>query len=141
SDKVTTSNRARSELSVLGTLRAAPGGAAPIAASGTVAYEARQVAKGMRALDFERRTRPFIETYLSGLFPEGETSLEAFYGEISPDAASAAGGVGGDKDLRAVLGDVALSMQVSYPAGVLASWLLPRDDAAVRADGMKLSRS
>ena len=32
-------------------------------------------------------------------------------------------------------------MQVTYPAGVLASWLLPRDDAAVRADGMKLSRS
>ncbi len=135
SDKVTTSNRARSELSVLGTLRAAPGGAAPIAASGTIAYEARQVAKGMRALDFERRTRPFLETYLSGLFPEGETSLEAFYGEVSP------GGAGGENALRAVLGDVALSMQVTYPAGVLASWLLPRDETAVRADGMKLSRS
>ena len=145
SDKVTTSNRARSELSVLGSLRAAPGGGAAIAASGTVAYEARQVAKGMRALDFERRTRPFLETYLSGLFPDGEASLDAFYGVVSADAAdaaSAAGGVGGDKDaLRSVLGDVALSMQVTYPAGVLASWLLPRDDAAVRADGMKLSRS
>ena len=139
SDKVTTSNRARSELSVLGSLRAAPGGGAPIAASGTVAYEARQVAKGMRALDFERRTRPFLETYLSGLFPDGEASLEAFYDVVS---AAAAGGVGGDTDgLRSVLGDVALSMQVTYPAGVLASWLLPRDDAAVRADGMKLSRS
>src|SRR4249919_1793918 len=127
SDKVTTSNRARSELSVLGTLRAAPGGAAPIAASGTVAYEARQVAKGMRALDFERRTRPFLETYLSGLFPDGEASLEAFYGVVSSDAA---GGVGGDKDaLRTVLGDVAVSMQVTYPAGVLDSWLLPRDEA------------
>ena len=137
SDKVTTANRARSELSVLGSLRASPGGAAPIAASGTVAYEARQIAKGMRAVDFERRTRPFIETYLSGLFPEGETSLEAFYAEVGPDAASAAGGGGGDK----ALGDVAVSMQVSYPAGVLASWLLPRDEAAVRADGMKLSRS
>lgn len=127
SDKVTTSNRARSELSVLGTLRAAPGAAFPIAASGTVAYEARQVAKGMRAIDFERRSRPFVETYLSELFPDGEASLEAFYGEVG--------------NLRVVLGDVALSMQVSYPAGVLASWLLPRDEAAVRADGMKLSRS
>jgi hypothetical protein len=135
SDKVTTSNRARSELSVLGSLRAAPGGGAPIVASGTVAYEARQVAKGMRALDFERRTRPFLETYLSGLFPDGETSLEAFYGEVRP------GGAGGEDALRTVVGDVALSMQVTYPAGVLASWLLPRDDAAVRADGMKLSRS
>ena len=79
SDTVTTANRARSELSVLGSLRASPGSAVPIAASGTVAYEARQVAKGMRAIDFERRTRPFIETYLSGLFPDGETSLDAFY--------------------------------------------------------------
>ncbi len=137
SDKVTTSNRARSELSVLGSLRAAPGGGAPIAASGTVAYEARQVAKGMRALDFERRTRPFLETYLSGLFPDGETSLEAFYGVVSPDAASAAAESVGTMPC----GDVAVSMQVTYPAGVLASWLLPRDEAAVRADGMKLSRS
>ena len=32
-------------------------------------------------------------------------------------------------------------MQVTYPAGVLASWLLPRDEAALRADSMKLSRS
>jgi hypothetical protein len=127
SDKVTTSNRARSELSVLGTLRAAPGAGVPVAASGTVAYEARQVAKGMRAIDFERRTRPFVETYLPGLFPDGEASLEAFYGEVG--------------NLRVVLGDVALSMQVTYPAGVLASWLLPRDEAALRADSMKLSRS
>ena len=130
SDKITTANRARSELSVLGTLRAAPGQAVPVTASGTLAYEARQVAVGMRALDLERRTRPFVETYLAGLFPAGEASLDAFY--------QAAGGLG---DLRNVLGDVAVSMQVTYPAGVLASWLLPRDAAAVRADGMKLSRS
>ena len=43
SDKVTTANRARSELSVLGTLRATTGGAPRIAASATIAYEARQV--------------------------------------------------------------------------------------------------
>ena len=127
SDKVTTANRARSELSVLGSLRASPGSAVPIAASGTVAYEARQVAKGMRAIDFERRTRPFIETYLSGLFPDGETSLDAFYQVVEGDGATKR--------------DVALSMQVTYPAGVLASWLLPRDEMAIRADGMKLSRS
>ena len=133
SDKVTTANRARSELSVLGTLRAVPGQAVPVAASGTVAYEARQIGKGMRALDLERRTRPFLETYLAGLFPDGEPSIEAFYNEVSP------AGVGDDR--RNVLGDTAVSMQVTYPAGVLASWLLPRDEAAVRADGMKLSRS
>ena len=39
------------------------------------------------------------------------------------------------------LGDVAVSMQVTYPAGVLESWLVPRDEAAVRADAMRLSRS
>jgi hypothetical protein len=127
SDKVTTANRARSELSVLGTLRALPDGGLPIVASGTVAYEARQVAKHMRALELDRRTRPFIETYLSSLFPDGDAALQAFYDEVS-----------GQRD---DLGDVAVSMQVTYPAGVLASWLLPRDEAAVRADGMKLSRS
>jgi hypothetical protein len=127
SDKVTTANRARSELSVLGTLRAMPGRSVPIAASGTVAYEARQVAKHMRALELNRRTRPFIEAYLSSLFPGGDASIQAFYDEVS-----------GRRD---DLGDVAVSMQVTYPAGVLASWLLPRDEAAVRADGMRLSRS
>lgn len=139
SDKVTTANRARSELSVLGTLRAVPGQAVPVAASGTVAYEARQIAKGMRALDLERRTRPFIETYLAGLFPGGEPSIDAFYNEVASGVAGLDPGAGGDR--RNVLGDTAVSMQVTYPAGVLASWLLPRDEAAVRADGMKLSRS
>ena len=127
SDKVTTANRARSELSVLGTLRAMPGRGVPIAASGTVAYEARQVAKHMRAVELDRRTRPFIETYLSSLFPGGDASIQAFYDEVS-----------GNRD---DLGDVAVSMQVTYPAGVLASWLLPRDEPAVRADGMRLSRA
>jgi hypothetical protein len=161
SDQMTTANRTRSELSVLGTLRAAAGGAAPTVASGTVAYEARQIAKGMRALDLERQTRPFIETYLGTLFPGGEPSLDAFYDAVAgasgvqitsgePGGASgvqiasggareASGAGGGDR--RSVLGDTAVSMQVAYPAGVLASWLLPRDAAAVRVDGMKLSRA
>jgi hypothetical protein len=127
SDKVNTANRARSELSVLGTLRAVTGGAPHVAASGTVAYEARQVAKGMRPVDLERRTRPFVDAYLSPLFRDGDASLRTFYD-----------GVSGQKE---ALGDVAVSMQVTYPAGVLESWLLPRDQAAVRADGMRLSRS
>jgi hypothetical protein len=126
SDKVMTANRARSELSVLGTLRDSPGGAVPVAA-GTVAYEARQVAKSMRAIELERRTRPFIETYLSSLFGGGNAAIQAFFDEVR-----------GEKD---DLGDVAVSMQVTYPAAVLASWLIPRDEAAVRSDGMKLSRS
>jgi len=134
SDKVTTANRARSELSVLGTLRAATGGAAPVAASGTIAYEARQVAAGMRAVDLERRTRPFVDAYLSTLFRDGETSLRRFY-----DGVTASDGRSGGT--APILGDVAVSMQVTYPAGVLESWLVPRDEAAVRADAMLLSRS
>jgi hypothetical protein len=134
SDKVTTANRARSELSVLGTLRATTGAAAKIAASGTVAYEARQVSKDMRAVDLERRTRPFVDAYLSPLFRDGETSLRSFYDGVT----AASGHAVGEKTS---LGDVALSMQVTYPAGVLESWLVARDEAAVREDAMRLSRS
>ena len=78
-------------------------------------------------LELDRRTRPFLETYLSSSFPNGDASIQAFYNEVS-----------GQRDN---LGDVALSMQVTYPAGVLGSWLLPRNEAAVRSDGMRLSRS
>jgi hypothetical protein len=136
SDKVTTANRARSELSILGTLRASSrrGGAARIAASGTIAYEARQVAVNVRPVEFERRTRPFVDAYLSPLFREGEASLRSFY-----DAVEAPGGQ--SIGTGASLGDVAVSMQVTYPAAVLESWLVPRDEAAVRADSMRLSRS
>jgi hypothetical protein len=108
-----------------------PGGGVPIAASGTVAYEARQVAKGMRAIELDQRTRPFIEAYLSALFRGSSASIQAFFDEVT----------GNGNDNRRPLGDVAVSMQVTYPAGVLASWLLPRDESAVRADGMRLSRS
>jgi hypothetical protein len=106
------------------------------AATGTVAYEARQVAAGMPLVDFERRTRPFVETYLSPVFHRDASALQAFYDELRPvpDAA-------GEEHSPVVLGDTAVSMEVAYPAAVLASWLLPREDAAVRADGMRLSRA
>ena len=127
SDTVTTSNRARSELSVLGSLRASPGGAAPMRRAERLrtkrARSQRACARSISSGGPGRSSR----TYLSGLFPDGETSLDAFYQVVEGDGATKR--------------DVALSMQVTYPAGVLASWLLPRDEMAIRADGMKLSRS
>jgi hypothetical protein len=131
-DTVTTANRARSELSVLGAFRvsAAPGSVRP-AASGTIAYEARQAQRAMRAADLESRTRPFIEGYLGQLFPDATASIPAFYAAVS---ASAPGG-------PAALGDVAISTELSYPAEVLQGWLLPRDEEAVRRDSMRLSRA
>ncbi|MGE5813541.1 MAG: hypothetical protein ACM36C_03565, partial [Acidobacteriota bacterium] len=131
-DTVTTANRARSELSVLGNLRvASPGASARPAASGTIAYEARQVQRAMRGGDLEARTRPFIDAYLGPLFPDPGVSVPAFFAAVS----------GPVQGRPAVLGDVAISAELSYPAQVLEGWLLPRDEEAVRRDSMRLSRA
>lgn len=123
SDKLRVANRARSELSVLGSVRARAGGMPALGATGTVAYETRQVKKGMRPAELEQRTRPFIDAYLAPLFA-GDDSVDAFFA----GAAAAAG-------------DTALSMEVAYPVRVLEGWLLPRDASALRADTMYLSRA
>ena len=135
-DTVTSANRARSELSVLGTLKVATGaGAAALPSHGTIGYEARRVQRGMRPEELEARTRSFVEAYLAPLFPDGESSIRAFYSEMT--GAIVATGAGNEGRL----GDVALSTELSYPAEVLEGWLLPRDEEAVRRDSMHLSRA
>jgi hypothetical protein len=134
SDKIRIANRTRSELSVLGSVRTAPGGAPALVASGTIAYEARQVTKRARSTELEERTRPFLEAYLAPLFGGGASSMRAFYGELAAAIAAKKGDGAPD-------GDAAVSLQVSYPVQVLEGWLLPRSDAALRDDVMRLSRA
>jgi hypothetical protein len=135
SSKVNTANRARSELSVLGSLRAASGDRGEQVASGTIAYEARQVQREMRPAELEHRTRPFIDAYLAPLFTLGEVSIRAFYADLRATLSAALPGTPNR------LGDVAISTELSYPAQVLEGWLLPRDDEAVRRDSFRLSRA
>jgi hypothetical protein len=135
SDKLKVANRTRSELSVLGTMRAAAGRAAEVTASGTIAYEARQVKRGMRPAELQHRTRPFIEAYLAPLFGGGDASIRSFFADLDAAASAAL------QNQSNQLGDVALSMQVSYPVRVLESWLMPRDEGTLHRDAMNLSRA
>ncbi|HSL20610.1 MAG TPA: hypothetical protein VK886_03680 [Vicinamibacterales bacterium] len=135
SDKVHSANRVRSELSVLGGVRTDAEGLPRLASRSTVAYEARHVKRGMRPPELERRTRPFIETYLSSLFAAGDASLRGFYADLDASASAAL------QNPSNYLGDVAWSTRVAYPVRVLEAWLLPRDAAAVRRDSMRLSRA
>ena len=64
------------------------------------------------------------------MFGAGDAALRTFYADI--DAA-----IGGASNR---LGDVALSMQVAYPASILAEWLRTRNDDELRADAGAISR-
>jgi hypothetical protein len=135
SDKLKVANRTRSELSVLGTLRTGHGRRSEVASEATIAYEARQVKRKMRPAELQHRTRPFIETYLAPLFGGGDASVGTFFADLDAAASAAL------QNQSNQLGDVALAMQVSYPARVLESWLMPRDESALARDAMNLSRA
>ncbi len=113
-DRITKA-RYLSDLSLLANIRV-EGGRARIVHSGTLAYESLQTHRATRLTELESRTGPFIRTYFPGVFGAGDAALRTFYADI--DAA-----IGGASNR---LGDVALSMQVAYPASILAEWLHTR---------------
>lgn len=134
-DKVTIANRAASQLSVLASLKVAPGQTPTLETDGSIAYEMRQVKANMRPLDLEGRTSAFIHEYLSGLFSGGDASIRSFYTDF--DTALTAK----THDQSNHLGDMAVSMQLSLPATVLDGWFHPRTASQLRTDRMNLSRS
>jgi hypothetical protein len=135
-DSVRVKNRYRSDLSVLASLELKNGQLvmAPDS-SQSIAYQSRQVKKGMTLVDFEHRVTPFVHQYLNQLFSGNESSLQTFYVDL-------------DRTVENVLhnganefGDVALSMQVAVPSSVLASWFVRRDGARLKRDSMAISRA
>jgi hypothetical protein len=134
-DKVTIQNRATSQLSVLASLKVAPGQPPQLDSSGSIAYEMRQVKANMRPLDLEARTSSFIHEYLSGLFSGGDASIRSFYTDLDNALTAAI------HNQSNHLGDMPVSMQLSLEAAVLSGWFQPRGDSQLRADQMGLSRT
>ena len=126
-DKITKA-RYLSDLSLLASVRVAQGRAT--LDSGVIAYESLQTQRSMRGDDLESRTEPFIGEYFPRMFGGGDAALPTFYSDL--DAT-----VGGSSNR---FGDVALSMQVAYPASVLTGWLRPRSQSERRADAAAISR-
>jgi hypothetical protein len=133
-DNVTAANRCASQLSVLGSMRVAAGEPPRLDQGGTVAYEMLQVKKAMDPPELEQRLSPFIRSYLGKLFGPGDSAMRQFFRDLCAAIAAA------HRHGRGDLGDMALSMQVSLPASVIAGWLLPRDERRLHGDRMVLSR-
>jgi hypothetical protein len=134
SDRVTVRNRYRSDLSVLASLQVRNGQLEMTPDSTrSIAYQSRQVKKGMSLADFEHRVTPFIHEYFPGLFSGNESSLQTFYIDL-------------DRTVENVLhnganqfGDGALAMQVSVPSSVLGSWFIRRSEDRLQRDSMTMS--
>jgi hypothetical protein len=67
---------------VLASLKVVAGQAPQLDATGSIAYEMRQVKMDMRPLDLEARTTAFIHQYLGGLFGGGDASVRSFYTDL-----------------------------------------------------------
>jgi hypothetical protein len=134
-DSVTVKNRVTSQLSVLASLTIAPGQTPQLDGGGTIGYEMRQVKANMRPIDLESRTTAFIHGYLGGLFSGGDSSIRTFYTDLDAALTTATG------NQSNLLGDMAVSMQLSLPASVLGAWFQTRSASQLRADQMQLSRS
>jgi hypothetical protein len=132
-DQVTVANRAASQLSVLASLKVAVGQAPQLDATGSIAYEMRQVKMDMRPLDLEARTTAFIHQYLGGLFSSGDASIRSFYTDLDNALTVAT------HNQSNHLGDMAVSMQLSLQAAVLCGWFQIRSASQLRADQMRLS--
>lgn len=134
-DTVTVTNRYKSQLSVMGSLRMRNGKLDATAAGGkSIAYQLLQVKENMKLMDFEQRVSPFVHEHLMHLFPGGGASLQTYYIDLDRTVENAL--ANGTNEF----GDVALSMQVSLPGSVLAAWFRPRTTDELRRDQMTLSR-
>ena len=135
-DAVTIKNRASSQLSILASLKVAPGQPPVLDSNGSISYELRQVKANMRPVDLESWTTPFIDNYLAGLFGGGNpASIRTFYTDL--DAALTTATLSPSN----FLGDVALSMQLSLPASALGGWFQQRNPSQLTSDQMMLSRA
>jgi hypothetical protein len=134
-DTLTIANRASSQLSILASLKIAPGKPPVLNSDGSIAYELRQVQAAMRPSDLEVRSTAFIHEYLDGLFGGGDASIRTFYTDLDNALTTAT------QSQSNFLGDVALSMQLSLPASALSGWFQQRSASQLTSDQMTLSRA
>ena len=134
-DNETVKNRASSQLSILASLKVAPGESPKLDSGGTIGYEMKQVKADARPIDLEARTTIFIHKYLAGLFSGGDSSIRSFYTDLD-NALTAA-----THNQSNHLGDIALSMQLSLDANLLNAWFENRTDDRRKADKMQMSRA
>lgn len=132
---VTIQNRSSSQLSVLASLKVAPGQPPLLSATGSLAYDMRVVKADMRPLDLVERTNMFINEYLSGLFSGGDGSVRTFYTDLDNSISAAT------HNSSNLLGDMGVSMQVTLPIAALTSWFTPLGPSALKSTQMGLSRS
>jgi hypothetical protein len=134
-DTITSKNRYMSQLSLLGKLQVVNGQLqmAP-ATDQAVAYQSLQVKSGTTLAELEFQTRDFLQTMLGNVFTDG-SSLDRFYLALDQTVSNMTGNQNND------FGDVALNLQVSLPAAVLASWFQPRNVSAVKSSSMQMSRA
>jgi hypothetical protein len=132
-DTVTSKNRYMSQLSLLGKLQVVNGQIqmAP-ATDQAVAYQSLQVKSNTTLAELEFRTRDFLQTMLGNVFTDG-SSLDRFYLALDQTVSNKTGNRNNN------FGDVALNLQISLPATVLASWFQPRNDSAVKNSSMRMS--
>jgi hypothetical protein len=134
-NNVTIQNRSSSQLSVLASLKAIAGQPPLLSATGSLAYDMRIVKAAMRPLDLIERTDTFITEYLSDLFPGGDGSVRTFYTDLDNAISSAT------RNSSNLLGDMAVSMQVTLPISALTAWFNPLSPSALKSAQMALSRS
>ncbi len=128
-----TMTRASSQLAILASLKVAPGQAPVLDSDGSITYELRQVKAGMRPVDLDAGTRPFLNTYLASQFTSGDAAITKFYGDLDKSLNVAT------KSPGTLLGDVALSLQLSLPASALSGWFLQRSKSQLNSGQMALS--
>jgi hypothetical protein len=134
-DTITSKNRYKSQLSLLGKLQVV-GGQLQLAPTTdqAVAYQSLQVKSNTTLADLEFRSRDFLQTMLGNIFADG-SSLDRFYLALDQTVSNMTGNRNND------FGDVALNLQISLPATVLASWFQPRNAGAVKSSSMLMSRA
>lgn len=134
-DTVTSKNRYRSQLSLLGKLKVVNGEIrmAPDQDQ-ALAYQSLQVKSKMTLAELKFRTKPFIQATLPNVFPDG-ASLDRFYMALDQTISHTLNNRNND------FGDVAVNLQIALPAAVLDAWFQKRTEDELKSASMRLSRA
>ncbi len=134
-DVVDAKGRFRSSLSVglaMAVARDAGSNVRVHSRGGTWSYELLFAASGVRRVEFEAMTRPFLGTYMGAQFTGG-TTLSDWYRQLD-DAVEARLHNGPD-----TFGDLCAAFEVTVPSAALAAWFEP--GGSVNAMALALQRS
>jgi hypothetical protein len=134
-DTVTSKNRYRSQLSLLGNLQVVNGEIQmkpdPDQA---LAYQSLQVKTKMTRAELEFRTKPFIQATLGNLFTD-DASLDRFFLALDQTISNVLANRNND------FCDVAVNLQVTLPASILDGWFRRRTADELKSSSMLVSRA